>query len=339
MNATNPEANYDAIGSITQVLILAAMKKQVVMFTQVVAACQHTDLDQVIRGNLQATDTGPDNKTVLAALAEITKVCKDKNWPPLTVLVTKDGKTVGQGFWETAPCGGIQSFPDEVKRHLELEWRKDCYQYFDAFSPLNCGLNDYVAKAWKMIRASKDQFPDLEEALDEASYTVIEGRAYKGSLSVVRDLIDRTIQFDYFTGLVTDYDREVLISKQQRNTRTYSVVIPVGKEVDVVSLALAPVYASLDEGQKLGPSSLVTFEIVGVLDAQNKSLLFKDFEIAFDGHGLPYQHFNLRVLDKAIVGNWAALSGRLSPSKGQVGIRSDSELPASVIAKVSIYTA
>ena len=116
--------DYDVVERLTQLLLLAAQRKRVVFYWQAVAACQGGDLDLVIRGHIQVDKTlPPSNDAMLNAISHVAQVCKDKAWPPLTTLITKDGKTVSTGFWTNSPLGDLSGVSDTYKRNIELRWR------------------------------------------------------------------------------------------------------------------------------------------------------------------------------------------------------------------------
>lgn len=311
--------DYDVVERLTQLLLLAAQRKRVVFYWQAVAACQGGDLDLVIRGHIQVDKTlPPSNDAMLNAISHVAQVCKDKAWPPLTTLITKDGKTVSTGFWTNSPLGDLSGVSDTYKRNIELRWRQDCYHYFDALSAMNSGIEARLRTVRKAIEASKAQFPHLMDAFNAVYHPVINGVSVQPSMTSIYALVRKGITLTADQSAVLGYDEEIFPSPDVAEVELTEklVLLPVGStRMDFIRWAFK-------REINAGPGLCITvtnFEIVEVLSEVQENLEFT-FETRTLGESTSW-HYSADVVVGGIDPNVMAprlanLTVRVDPALG-----------------------
>lgn len=327
--------DYDAVERLTQLLILAAQRKRVVFYWQAVAACQGADLDQVIRGHIQPDkDAPPTNETLINVINHVAQVCKEKAWPPLTILITKDGKNVSTGFWTNSPLGDLSSMIDGTKRDIELHWRQDCFAFFDALSSLNSALSARIGAVYKAIKASQSQFPLLAEAFTAATTPVIDGVTCPLSLASIDALVRKGIILTSDQSAVLQYDDTVFVTVAPPEPSRVMVLLPVGEpRLDFIQRAFKQ---ELQAGNLC--ISVIEFEILGVLSETQENLVFTAQKAdVISGTSWNYSvQTVLDYLDPNIAGRTEALLAiSVDPQRGTYAATSNNQRVTNIIARVT----
>lgn len=326
--------DYDAVERLTQLLILAAQRKHVVFYWQAVAACQGGDLDQVIRGNIQPDkDAPPTNDTLINVINHVAQVCKEKAWPPLTVLITKDGKNVSTGFWTNSPLGDLASMIEGTKREIELHWRQDCFAFFDALSSLNSGLSARIGAVYKAIKASQSQFPLLAEAFTAATTPIIDGVTCPLSLASIDALVRKGIILTADQSAVLQYDDTVFVAKVPPAPIQVMVLLPVGEPpMDFMRRAFK---REINAGHVC--ISVANFDIVGVLSETQENLEFTCSQETMTSPALNY--FAKVVMDDLDANlnapRYATLRAKVDPQRGVYSAVCEDPRVTNILARVT----
>jgi len=164
--------DYDAVQRVFSLLVQAALRKRVTTFEQVQLAIQGWEIEQVFRNHVTLSEGYPSADETVAVIAVVARACQDRNLPPLTVLITKEGRNVGTGFWKDSPLGDLwtEYHTEKGRRQFELHWRAQCYAFFDPFSAMNESLAGYIKHVYKVAKAQQHEYKgiDLYEALSNA---------------------------------------------------------------------------------------------------------------------------------------------------------------------------
>jgi hypothetical protein len=331
--------DYDAVERLTQFLIMAAQRRQVMFYWQAVAACQGGDMDSVLRGHIQVDkEHPPTNETMLQVIGYVAQVCKDKAWPPLTTLITKDGRTVSTGFWTNSPVGDLSGVADDYKRRIELHWREQCYAYFDAFSAMNTGLSGRLRIVRKAIEASKTQFPQLQQAFDDITIPTIAGVRCPLSLSSVDALVRKGITLTADQSAVLAYDDDIFVSPPSAEVELTekTVLLSVGSSpMDFIRWAFK---RELKSGNDV--ISVTGFEIVQVLSETQENLEFTAETRTVSGSGSWHYSADIVMEDlnpNIMAPRTANLTVRIDPAHGVYEAACSDIRVTNIIARITAH--